>query len=174
LASLGIDLMVDAGIRDRRAAREILASGVRGVIAGLETVERPTMLGELVETCGPEALWFSLDLKNGTALGDGTAWPDSSPFGIAAQAIELGITRLIVLDLAHVGERRGVGTEDLCRRILEEYPKTHVAVGGGIRHNADIERLQQLGVTAALVATALHEGRLQCAQQPPAKPAART
>jgi phosphoribosylformimino-5-aminoimidazole carboxamide ribotide isomerase len=77
------------------------------------------------------------------------------------QAIDMGVRRIIVLDLARVGGYDGTGTIDLCKRLASTYPKVEIVAGGGIRNVADLQRLQAGGVRAALVASALHDGRLQ-------------
>ena len=71
----------------------------------------------------------------------------------------LGITRLIVLDLARVGGGFGAGTEGLCRDIASTYPHVEVFAGGGIAGPEDLQRLEACGVRGALVASALHDGR---------------
>ena len=161
LAGMDLGLMVDAGVRDAEAARAVQAAGVSGVVVGLETVHGPHLLREIVEAIGPESVWFSLDLKHGQPLGDVRVWRDPGAAGIAAEVIAIGVRRLIVLDLSRVGERGGTGTEELCRRLLDTEPELQLVAGGGIRDNADLNRLAAIGVSGALVATALHEQRIR-------------
>jgi phosphoribosylformimino-5-aminoimidazole carboxamide ribotide isomerase len=70
------------------------------------------------------------------------------------------VRRLIVLDLAQVGTGTGTGTEELCRRLGEMYPDVEIIAGGGVRDEKDLDRLAQCGVKAALVASALHDGKV--------------
>jgi phosphoribosylformimino-5-aminoimidazole carboxamide ribotide isomerase len=156
LCEMGIDLKVDIGIRDTTLPATLLETGVRGVIIGLETIAGPQTLREIVAGIGARALWFSLDLKNGEPLISGDDWPDRTPEAIVAEVVRVGIRQVIVLDLAHVGERRGTGTEELCARLLGARSGIELIVGGGVRNRADINRLEQLGVAGALVATAIH------------------
>lgn len=160
LAGMDLGLMVDAGVRDVATAQAVQEAGVSGVVVGLETVGGPRLLREIGERIGCDAVWFSLDLKSGQPLGDVSDWRDPSAAGIAAEVIASGIRRLIVLDLARVGERGGTGTEELCRRLLDAEPNLQLVAGGGIRDVADLRRLEAAGVSGALVATAIHEGRL--------------
>ena len=67
---------------------------------------------------------------------------------------------MIVLDLARVGVGSGTGTEELCRQLAATYRDVEVIAGGGVRDAADLRRLKEWGVRAALVASALHDGRL--------------
>ncbi len=161
LGALELALMVDAGVRDVATARSVQASGVSGIVIGLETVGGPSLIGEVVDELGPDSIWFSLDLKNGLPLGNVASWPDASAEGIVSSVIAQGVTRLVVLDLAHVGERRGTGTEQLCGRLIARHPTLQIVAGGGIRDTDDLGRLAALGVSGALVATALHDGRIR-------------
>ena len=160
LAGMDLGLMVDAGVRDVTTAQAVQAAGVSGVVVGLETVGGPRLLREIAERIGRDAVWFSLDLKGGRPLGDVANWRDPSAEGIAAEVIAMGICRLIVLDLARVGERGGTGTEELCRRLLDAEPNLQLVAGGGVRDAMDLSRLEAAGVSGALVATAIHDGRL--------------
>jgi phosphoribosylformimino-5-aminoimidazole carboxamide ribotide isomerase len=158
LRALGCVLWVDAGLRAAADVEPVLAAGVERVVAGLETLAGPEELRRLCDRCG-ERVVFSLDLKDGRPLGDTAAWGGDAR-AIACDAIALGVRRVLVLDLARVGSGGGTGTEDLCRHLATAYPEVEVIAGGGVRGPDDLRRLEQCGVRAALVASALHDGRL--------------
>jgi phosphoribosylformimino-5-aminoimidazole carboxamide ribotide isomerase len=155
----GFRLWVDAGVRTEERAGLLAGAGVTGIVAGLETVAGPAALAEVVAEFG-ERVIFSLDLRGGVALGDRSAWKNPDAWLIAGQAVDLGVRRLLVLDLARVGEATGTGTEELCARLAAAYPDVEVSAGGGVRGVEDLRRLKGCGVRAALVASALHDGRL--------------
>ena len=155
LLTLSVPLWVDAGVRDPERGIRLAQFGVDCVVVGLESVPDPETLARLVELLG-ERLVFSLDLREGRPLG---GWPMADPFAIAEEAIRLGVRRILVLDLARVGVGDGPGTADLCAR-LASIPGIEVSAGGGVRGRADLEQLRSLGVESALVASALHDGRL--------------
>jgi phosphoribosylformimino-5-aminoimidazole carboxamide ribotide isomerase len=123
------------------------------VVAGLETVPGPDVLGEVVAAVGVGRMVFSLDLRDGAPL---RAWPTPP----VAAAVACGITRLIVLDLARVGGGAGTGTEELCRQIASTRPQVEVIAGGGVAGWEDVRRLEACGVRGVLVASALHDGRI--------------
>jgi phosphoribosylformimino-5-aminoimidazole carboxamide ribotide isomerase len=152
-------LWVDAGIRDAADARPLREAVVECIVAGLETLAGPDALCRLCEQLS-EHVVFSLDLKDGRPLADARAWGAEDACGVARRAVACGLRRMIVLDLARVGVRGGTGTEDLCGRLVGAYPGLAVVAGGGVRGVADLRRLRRLGVRGALVASALHDGRL--------------
>jgi len=148
---------LDAGVRTAADAKRVADTGAV-VVAGLETVESPAALREILDAVTPERVVFSLDLKAGVPL---RPWPGlADPLAIARQAIALGVQRLIVLDLARVGEGAGTGTDDLCRQLAREFPAVDLIAGGGVSNVDDVRRLAELGVKGVLVASALHDGRI--------------
>jgi phosphoribosylformimino-5-aminoimidazole carboxamide ribotide isomerase len=167
LRSYGFRLWVDAGLRRAADAEALAGAGIEGIVAALETLAGPAELTDLVQRFGRERVLFSLDLRAGRPLGDLNAWqvPDAS--ALAGRAIACGVRRLIVLDLARVGVSGGTGTETLCRSLTAQFPNVELVVGGGVRDLGDLQRLWHAGVTAVLVASALHDGRLSPADLEP-------
>ena len=155
----GFRLWIDAGIGKAERVHQLADAGVERIIVGLETAG-PPVLAEAVGAFG-ERIVFSLDLKGGAPLGDTPAWGTSDPMKIAEKAVALGVQRLIVLDLMKVGVADGTGTEDLCARLATAHPDVEVIAGGGVRGPGDLHRLRNCGVGTALVASALHDGKLK-------------
>jgi phosphoribosylformimino-5-aminoimidazole carboxamide ribotide isomerase len=156
----GCRILVDAGVREVSQAQRLADAGIDRIVLGLETLAGPVELRRIVQQLGRERIVFSLDLRDGQPLGDVGAWARPDAGAIARQAIDAGITAMIVLDLARVGVGEGIGTEDLCRSLHETFPEMELIAGGGVRGTADLRRLCACGVQAALVASALHDGRI--------------
>jgi phosphoribosylformimino-5-aminoimidazole carboxamide ribotide isomerase len=152
----GFRLWVDAGVRCPADARAVAGAGVERVVVGLETAG-PDALAGAVRDLGGRVV-FSLDLRGGAPMG--CDWGGGDAWSVAARAVALGVRGVLVLDVARVGVGAGTGTEGLCARLASTYPEVDVAAGGGVRGLADLLRLRAAGVSAALVASALHEGRL--------------
>lgn len=129
------------------------------VVAGLESVAGPTELSQLVGRLGRK-LVFSLDLMAGKPMGRIESWSAADGFGIAQQAIDLGVERILVLDLAGVGVNAGSKTADVCVRLRSAYPTLRIATGGGVRGLDDLMQLKEIGVDEVLIASALHDARL--------------
>ena len=160
----GFRLWVDAGVRGLSQALDVAGGGAwalfsPGIVVGLETLAGPDALADIVSVVGEEVI-LSLDLRDGEPVGNLQGWKYPTAWGIAAEAVGLGVKRLLVLDLARVGEGAGTGTEELCAALAASYPHVEILAGGGVRDRADLLRLKACGVSAALVASALHDGRL--------------
>jgi phosphoribosylformimino-5-aminoimidazole carboxamide ribotide isomerase len=157
----GFHLWIDAGVRDLERVKRI-ADAADGVVVGLETVRGPAVLAEACAVFGKRII-FSLDLKEGKPLSEASVWGTSDAAAIADRAVALGVRRIIVLDLVRVGVGGGAGTEELCARLTAAHPGVQVIAGGGVGGAEDLRRLAACGVRTALVASALHDGRLTCA-----------
>jgi phosphoribosylformimino-5-aminoimidazole carboxamide ribotide isomerase len=159
LRKRGFRLWLEAGLKQARDAEIVADAGIETIIAGLETLAGPEVLEQLCHTYTPARIVFSLDLKNGQPFGKPELWGES-PMEIIRRAFACGIQRLLVLDLARVGIGRGIGTEELCRQVAADYPHVELSAGGGVRGPDDLASLKQTGIQVALVASALHDGRL--------------
>jgi phosphoribosylformimino-5-aminoimidazole carboxamide ribotide isomerase len=70
----------------------------------------------------------------------------------------MGVSSVIVLDLARVGSCEGVNV-DFLKKVLEK--KTFdIYVGGGVRDIDDLINLKTLALSGVLVASALHSGKI--------------
>jgi len=160
LAEEGFRILVDAGLRDTASAEEVLAAGASALIVGLETSAGPTHLSQLVNQFGAPQLLFSLDLIQGEPLGKTEPWRTSDPLEIVRQAVDAGVERIIVLDLAGVGSSAGVTTLRLCAQLRSRFDRLQLITGGGVRDADDLHKLAELGIDGVLVATALHTGAI--------------
>lgn len=160
LLEKGFKLFVDAGLGDANRAREIAEfragpSLIDGVIVGLETLPAPKLLTQFSTLLGPRMV-FSLDLRGGQPQA-GEGWSGFSPRDMLDSALDAGVLRFIILDLAEVGSGGGVGTEEFVRWLRQRGPHVQITAGGGVRDISDVQALADWGCDAVLVASALHE-----------------
>lgn len=101
----------------------------------------------------------SLDLKAGVPLTKIDEFKSASPLTLARTLYDCGVRDVIVLDLADVGVGKGTSTLDLCKQ-LATFSDFNVIAGGGVRGAEDVRAMAAAGCVAALVASALHDGRL--------------
>ena len=111
-----------------------------------DTVDRVRLpLGTVESTTRDELITFFADGFRGPAslLVEPELWPRT----------------VIVMTLAQVGPAAG---PDLARlkEVLAKAGNREVVAAGGVRGEADLRALADLGVSAALVATSLHDGTL--------------
>ena len=152
-------LWLDAAISSPARSRQALALGATRVVVGLETLESFDVLSAICVASDETPVAFSLDLRDGVPIAPRLNIPSGQPGDLAARAVDAGVSAVIVLDLARVGEATGPDVA-MVTRVRASAPGTTLIAGGGIRDLADLVRLAEAGCDGALVATALHDGRI--------------
>jgi len=159
LAALGGRLAVDAAVATPARARETAADGARWVVVALETLPRFAALAAVVRELGRERVVFSLDLRRGRPVTLAAPPGVGGPLQLAGDAVRAGAGAVLVLDLARIGT--GVGVDlALVAAVRRAHQDVEVWAGGGVGGRRDLDRLADAGCDRALVATALHDGRL--------------
>lgn len=169
IAARGLDIWLDAGVDGIGRACQLAAYAedqprLSTIILGLESLPGPATLAECLKAIGTRRSMFSLDLRNGQPMTVCRQWRRQTARQIVEASIELGVKRAVLLDLAQVGTGRGLAVLDLCRQLHAAHPQVQWVAGGGVRHMQDLEELAAAGCSAALVASALHDGTLRPAQ----------
>lgn len=160
LTNRGVVVLVDAGVRVAADAQAVCDVGA-AVVAGTETVAGFGTLQELCQTLGPDRVILSLDLRNEKVTGSESAWGlDPDPLALVREAVDVGVRRIIALELARVGTGIGPGTTVLCRQLRQAFPDIELIAGGGVRDRTDVEQLAAAGADGVLVASALHAGTM--------------
>lgn len=142
-----LEIWLDAGIGNSESLgiwqglRLTHVIGSENLLSSLDLAEISQQLqGNLV---------LSLDFNQTGFLGDAalqtntTHWPD----------------KMIVMTLSQVGSQLGPAMDQL-QTVLRMAQGRQIFAAGGVRNNADIELLQTINVSGALVATALHNKKL--------------
>jgi phosphoribosylformimino-5-aminoimidazole carboxamide ribotide isomerase len=155
-------LLIDAGTTRPGGAFEVLSCGASEVVVGLESLHAFADLASIVELVGPTRVVFSLDLRLGSpvmhpALQDASGTPE--PLNLAGQAVDAGVRTLLVLDLGRVGTGCGVEV-GLLEALRRRFPGIRLLAGGGVLTRRDLERMREAGCDGALLASAIHAGRI--------------
>lgn len=171
IAELGVPLWLDAGIRSASDARRAIDLGAEHLIVGLETLPSFDALAAICDGVRPlessrvrgsaPVVAFSLDLRDGVpvVMKGGKIPSGESVETLVTTAADVGAVALVVIDLARVGT--GVGVDNvLLTRVRAAAPGLTLVAGGGVRGWNDLVELAKAGCDGALVATALHEGRI--------------
>jgi uncharacterized protein related to proFAR isomerase len=164
LAAVGAPLWLDAGISSVDDARHALELGAAGVVVGLETLPSFAALASVCAAVGGGRVAFSLDVRDGEPVVAAAASVRHEPAHVlAARAAGSGVGSVIVIDLARVGGGQGLDLP-LIVRVRDAVPALTLLAGGGVRGLSDVRQLAVAGCDGVLVATALHDGRLDAAE----------
>ena len=135
-------LWVDNGLTDLPRLSQL----ARPVI-GSESLDHLSTLDQLRNTLRSPLL--SLDFRSATLLGPAeleglsAVWPEE----------------VIVMSLSRVGSNAGPDFK-LLHRLCKLAPENKIYAAGGIRDHADLDQLNEMGISGALLSTALHRGRI--------------
>jgi HisA/HisF family protein len=148
---------VDAGATTPQRAAALGRAGAARNVVGTESLAR----GALAEAArlAPPPLVLSVDLRGGRLISPDPELDGRDPAAAASLARGLGVTELLVIDLARVGSGSGPPL-DAVAALAAALPGVAIYAGGGVRDDDDLAALESAGAAGALVATALHEGRI--------------
>jgi HisA/HisF family protein len=157
---------VDAGATTPERAAALARAGVARNVIGTESLEAGGVdtaggagsAGEAGATHAPRRI-LSVDLRDGRLISPRPELDGRDPAAAAPLAIALGVREVLVIDLARVGSGSGPPL-DAVAQLAEVLPGLKIYAGGGVRDDADLRALESAGAAGALVATALHEGRI--------------
>lgn len=146
--------MVDIGTENMNDV-EKCAQIADTIIIGTETATF-----DLIEKAAvrfPGRINVSIDMKNWKVLTKDRNM-DVEPVELVKLLNDHEIRDIVVLELTRVGTGAGIDEEFL--KDITEISSHDVIVGGGIKDMDDIEALKRIGVRGALVATAVHSGKI--------------
>lgn len=153
----GLLLMVDAGVTDLERAERLLQSGVSKLVIGTETLQNKRFVVQAIERFGGKRVVVSLDLKGEKVIAKSGFDGCQEPLCLISEFKALGVLEIIVLDLLRVGTGKGFNIDLLKRAASLDLD---IIVGGGVRGIQDLAELKKLGISGALVGTALHSGKI--------------
>ena len=141
----GIGLWVDAGFAEAATVQAFLAAGLGRPVIGSESQADEGLVVEL----GAQAV-LSLDSRGATRLG---------PPSLHAEA-RYWPPEVIVMTLSRIGVGSGPDLAGL-EAAVRLAPDRRIYAAGGVRGPEDVAALARAGVAGALVASAIHDGRLK-------------
>jgi len=150
--------MVDIGAQNMKDV-EKCATIADTVILGTETASL-----DLIEKSSirfPGRINVSIDMKNGKVLARDRNM-EIGPVDLVKRFNDHDIRDIIILDLGRVGTGAGIDLDFL--KDIAGASSRDVLVGGGIKDMDDIKALERIGISGALVATAVHSGNIPADQ----------
>jgi phosphoribosylformimino-5-aminoimidazole carboxamide ribotide isomerase len=154
------EVWVDAGATTPDRAAALARAGAARNIVGTESLGSGATGG----VQGPPRM-LSVDLREGKLISPRPQLAGREAAAAAPLAAALGVHEVLVIDLARVGSGSGPPL-DAVGELAAALPGVAINAGGGVRDDGDLRALDASGAAGALVATALHEGRITLSQAP--------
>ena len=160
IANLGqFKIEIGGGLRDEASIKQLLDVGTERVIIGTKAVSDFDWFAEMAEKFSGKIV-LGLDARGSRVATHG--WTQDSPqhlLEFAAKAAKLPLAAIIYTDITKDGMMTGPNLERT--KALVEAVEVPVIASGGIREIADIKKLAELGVEAAIIGRSLYEGTLK-------------
>lgn len=143
-----IELWLDAGFANTDTCSHWQELDVTFVV-GSESLNSIEELRRMRAALGDEKLVLSLDWRDEVSLGPAALFASASDWP----------SRVIAMTLERVGNYSGPDTERLqqLRGISDD---TAIHAAGGLRDAHDLHILKSMGIAGALLASALHDGKI--------------
>ena len=151
--------------RIKKTMADIGAENMDDVKQGMELADTlivgtETASFDLIKTAAalfPGKINVSIDIKDRRVV---TKDPNmkKEPLAVVKSLNDINIRDIIILNLKKVGTGEGIDSEFF--KDIVRISKHNIIAGGGIRDMDDIRALEEIGVSGALVATALHNGNI--------------
>lgn len=159
LRSVHIPVQLGGGIRNLPTLHKLKGWGVDRFVLGTAAIEDPAF----VETACreyPDAVVVALDARDGKVAIKG--WLEDTnveAVALAQRMAEVGVPRFLYTDIA----RDGTSTEPNFGAIarMREAAGRPIIASGGVARLEHLQRLQELGVEAAIVGRALYTGAIE-------------
>lgn len=166
--ALSLLFMVDAGISTLADAAQVFSAGADQIVVGTETLTSIAALRDIIHRYGSRRVTLSLDMRDSHILSPAPDLRGLEPPQAITRLRMTGIEQFILLELSRVGTGAGLNCQLIqdCLVALgkgignDSVTKPELLIGGGVSGISDLEWLKQVGVSGALIATALHDGRL--------------
>jgi phosphoribosylformimino-5-aminoimidazole carboxamide ribotide isomerase len=158
LGSVQIPVQVGGGIRTLETAQELLAEGAARVVIGTTAAEDPEVMRTWVAKLGAEQLIVGVDARGGRVATHG--WQTVTDLDVLSfcQVLkDYGVRRVLYTDVARDGRLSGPDVEGT-RAIAS---LMNVIGSGGVSTVEQLHELADAGAEAAIIGTALYEGRLK-------------
>jgi phosphoribosylformimino-5-aminoimidazole carboxamide ribotide isomerase len=176
-AQTRVRIQLGGGLRTSDAVLQAFTAGVSRVVIGSAAVENPALLRECLGTRGAEGVCLAIDVRvdaGGVPRVRTRGWVNELPLSLwdlLAGFADTTLAHVLCTDVERDGALQGPNLE-LYAEALRRFPQIRWQASGGIRDAADLARLQQLGMAAAISGKALLEGRITMEELQPYLPAA--
>ena len=148
------------GIKSAQALRSVFDAGADYAIVGSIAALEPELFAGWLDAFGPDRIILGADVKNSRIAVKG--WLEESALGIEELLEKFrphSLVQVICTDISKDGMLCGP-SEEMYTHLKDSFPEMDFTVSGGISCNADIERVQELGLPRVIVGKAFYEGRI--------------
>lgn len=166
-SALDVPVQYGGGLRSLKAVSDALDAGASRAILGTAALTDPELLGQVLDTHGPERVLVSIDARGGRVATAGwTRASDLGPEQALEQLTAAGVEQFVYTNVDRDGMLEGPDLEEI-GRIASVTRGASLLYSGGIGELADLHALARLSapsLSGVIVGKALYEGRFTVAE----------
>ncbi|MEO5944391.1 MAG: 1-(5-phosphoribosyl)-5-[(5-phosphoribosylamino)methylideneamino]imidazole-4-carboxamide isomerase [Ferruginibacter sp.] len=152
-------LQVDfgGGIKTEADINAVFNAGAKFATIGSLAVKQPELLAAWITKYGADQFFIGADvldekIKISGWLEDG----DINIFSFLKNMMEMGAANFFCTDIKKDGAMQGPSVE-LYKKIIDKFPGIQLTASGGVTTLQDLEELESIGCSAAIVGKAIYE-----------------
>jgi phosphoribosylformimino-5-aminoimidazole carboxamide ribotide isomerase len=158
-----ISIQAGGGIRSLETAKICLDAGITYLVIGSLAVTEPELTMQIIDEISADKIILALDvhIEGETPFVLTHGWQDNSKeslWRVVDRYQSYGITQILCTDISCDGMMNGPNFE-LYQQALDQFPNLAWQASGGIRNKQDIQRLQSIGIAAAILGLTLYQDR---------------
>jgi phosphoribosylformimino-5-aminoimidazole carboxamide ribotide isomerase len=167
-----IRIQLGGGLRSRALIDEAMQAGVSRAVIGSAAVENPDLLRDCLTAYGADRLCLAIDVRvdeTGVPRVRTRGWVKEhalSLWELLESFSDTALRHVLCTDIERDGALGGPGF-DLYAQAQKRFPAIAWQASGGVRSAADLQRLDSMGLAAAISGKALLEGRISMEELQP-------
>jgi phosphoribosylformimino-5-aminoimidazole carboxamide ribotide isomerase len=160
--ALNTKLVIDfgGGIKTNDDVALVFERGATLATIGSMAVANPTLFLSWVDVYGADRFFLGADVKDNYIAVNG--WMQTSNIAIdsfISDYLAKGISNIFCTDVSKDGRLEGPSTA-LYRSLIQLFPNLNLVASGGVSSLQDLETLDTIGCTGAIVGKAIYENRI--------------
>jgi phosphoribosylformimino-5-aminoimidazole carboxamide ribotide isomerase len=167
-----IRIQLGGGLRSRALVDDAVQAGVSRAVIGSAAVENPQLLRDCLDAYGADRVCLAIDVRvdeTGVPRVRTRGWVQEhalSLWELLQSFADTPLRHVLCTDIERDGALGGPGF-DLYAEAQRRFPAIAWQASGGIRSVADLQRLDAMGLAAAISGKALLEGRISMEELQP-------
>lgn len=155
-------LVIDfgGGIKTKKGLELVFQAGAAFATIGSLAVKDQRLFSSWLEEYGPEKFILGADVRDEKIAVSG--WLETTAINVIdfiRGYVEKGVTHVFCTDISKDGQMEGPSF-DLYEQIIAAFPTLKFIASGGVSSMHDLQELQRIGCSGAIVGKAFYEGKI--------------
>ncbi len=160
-AQTKLEIDFGGGIKKTEDVETVLNAGAAMINIGSVGAKHPGLVEDWIKQFGASKILLGADVKDENIMISGWQQPANiNIINYIRAYISRGINQIFCTDISKDGLLQGTSI-GLYKKILNAFPQLHLIASGGVTSGDDIEELNTIGCSGAIIGKALYEGKIK-------------